>query len=125
MNLDVNLLPVVTILLEQGEAKMGKKQSYTSSMKILEAGFVACWNNIRDLVASAKLLKENGKHAPALSLTVLALEEIGKLIALDGLLLSTQGDEKSKLHKKVLRSHTDKLLSLEALLHKSREGFIL
>ena len=115
MNLDVNLSPGVKTLLEYEEASMGRKQSYTSSMDILEAGFVACWHNIRDLVASAKLLKEHGKHAPALSLSVLALEEIGKLIALDGLLLAIQGDDKSKLHRKVSRSHKEKLLSLELL----------
>lgn len=115
MNLDVNLLPGVKMLLEYEEASMGRKQSYTSSMDMLEAGFVACWQNIRDLVASAKLLKEHGQHAPALSLSVLALEEMGKLIALDGLLLAIQGDDKSKLHRKVSRSHKDKLLSLELL----------
>lgn len=115
MNLDVSLSLSVTTRLEHEEVRMGKKQSYTSSIDILEAGFVACWHNIRDLVASAELLKENGRHAPALSLSVLALEEMGKLIALDGLLLSTQGDEKSKMQRKVSRSHKDKLLSLELL----------
>lgn len=113
MKLDANLLPGVKTQVDCGEASMGKKQSYTSSMDVLEAGFIACWQNIRDLVASARLLKEHGKHAPALSLSVLALEEIGKLIALDGLLLAVQGDDKSKLQRKVSRSHKDKLLSLE------------
>lgn len=54
-------------------------------------------------------------HAPALSLSVLALEELGKLMALDGLLLARHEDAKSKHFKDASRSHEIKLKSISPL----------
>lgn len=95
--------------------KMAKKQSYSLTLNVVEAGFIACWQNVRDLVASAKLLNKKGYHAPSLSLSVLALEEIGKMVLLDGMLLAIQGDYKAKHLNQSSRSHRDKLLSLDIL----------
>lgn len=99
---------------------MGKRQSYSEGIDLVEEGFIACWKNIQDLVSSARILFDNEKHAPALSLAVLALEEMGKLISIDGLLLSVQGDDKSNTYRKSSRSHKDKLIGFEVfalLLH--------
>lgn len=47
---------------------------------------------------------------PALSLAVLALEELAKLHAIDGLLFAKKDDHKVEIFKKSLRSHSENLL---------------
>ena len=54
------------------------KRKYRNDLGFIEQGFRACWQNTQDLTNAAKHLLDNGLHAPALSLSVLALEEIGK-----------------------------------------------
>jgi AbiV family abortive infection protein len=52
---------------------------------------------------------------PALSLAALALEELAKLHAIDGLLFAKKDDHKVEIFKKALRSHSEKLAILERL----------
>lgn len=69
----------------------------------------ACCRNASELIASSKLLLDQQRHAPALALSVLAIEEVGKLCAADGLLLAKPDDFKSTAFKRSLRDHTMKL----------------
>lgn len=73
----------------------------------------ACWSNAVQLVESAKLVKAQGRNGLAVSLSVLALEEIGKLHIVDGLLFAKPGDERSALYEKGFRQHTVKLKVLD------------
>lgn len=88
------------------------KRRYHSNLGFIEQGFRACWQNAQDLIACAKSLNDAGMHAPALSLSVLALEELGKLMALDGLLFARHDDSRSKYFKDSSRSHETKLGSI-------------
>lgn len=73
----------------------------------------SCWQNAQDLVnASDKLLAADA-HAPALSLAALALEELAKLAAIDGLLYARPDDGKADLFKKATKSHAVKLAVFE------------
>ncbi len=47
--------------------------------KQIAAGMHLCYMNASALADEARLLKEHGHHARALSLTILALEELGKI----------------------------------------------
>lgn len=73
----------------------------------------ACWINAQSLSSEADAALKRGSHPLGLSLAVLALEEIGKLIAADGLLFAKPGDDRSRRFEKALRSHTLKLEVLD------------
>lgn len=60
-------------------------------------------------MTASQTLIDADLHAPALSLAVLALEELGKLCAIDGLLFARPDDGKSGVHLKAGRSHSLKL----------------
>jgi AbiV family abortive infection protein len=85
------------------------KRRYRNNLDFVEAGFRACWTNAKELVAASDELIHEGLHAPALSLAVLALEEIGKLCSVDGLLFARAGDGKSQRFDKSQRDHETKL----------------
>src|SRR5438552_10179215 len=76
-------------------ANDGIMRRYAKSLEFIQAGFIACLQNARDLVAASKILMDSGYHAPALSLSVLALEEIGKVIAIDGLLFTRPDSDRA------------------------------
>jgi hypothetical protein len=61
------------------------KRRYRNTLEFIQDGFRACWRNASDLVAASENLIDQGLHGPGLSLAVLALEELGKLCAIDGL----------------------------------------
>lgn len=63
--------------------------------------------------AAAKSLAEQGYHAQAASLAVLSLEEVGKMMLLDGLLFARTGDERYKRWKKGHLAHREKLDAVE------------
>src|SRR6266851_5564071 len=71
-------------------------RKYRNSLEFIERGFQACWHNAQDLVLASKKLIDGELHAPALSLAVLALEELAKLCAIDGLLFARHDDHKSE-----------------------------
>ncbi len=90
------------------------RRNYRISLDIVESGFLACWTNVQDLIKGAKILNHGKLHALALSTSVLALEEMGKLFCLDGLLYARAGDEKARTFEKSLKSHSLKLSALMA-----------
>ena len=88
---------------------MNGKRQYRSPLDFVQSGFSACLRNATDLVTASKVLIDANLHAPALSVAVLALEELGKLGAIDGLLFARPDDSKSKTHAKAGRYHPTKL----------------
>ena len=91
------------------------KRKYRNKLDFVEDAFRACWTNTNDLVASAKLLLDNGFHGLALSVSVLALEELGKIFCIDGLLFARSDDHKAEAYVRSLKSHATKLSSLTVL----------
>lgn len=89
------------------------RRNYRSSLGFFEDAFKACWVNAQDLIGASKLLFDAGHHAQSLSLSVLAIEELGKLYCVDGLLFARADDEKAQRFAKSLRSHATKLLAFE------------
>ena len=89
------------------------KRPYGTSLEFVESGFMACWQNAKELLSASQKLIDSGLHAPALSLSVLALEELGKFFAIDGLLYARQDDHKAAEFLKAGRSHSTKLILLE------------
>lgn len=92
-----------------------KKRKYRNKLEFVEDAFKACWKNTNDLITAAKLLLDKGLHGIALSTSVLALEELGKLFCIDGLLFARSDDHKAKTYAKSLKSHSTKLSSLSLL----------
>src|SRR5438105_12087331 len=91
------------------------KRPYRNNLEFVEEGFSACWKNSTDLVNAAKVLLDSGFHGHALSLSVLALEELGKLFCIDGLLFARGEDHKGEAYVKSLKSHSLKLSALSLL----------
>lgn len=91
------------------------RRHYRNSLDFVADAFRACWANAQDLVSEAKLLSDHGHKARALSLSVLALEELGKLFCADGLLYARPDDHRAKTFAKSLKSHTTKLSALDLL----------
>jgi len=94
-------------------SKQPSKGKYRNTLDFVESGFRACWRNAQDLVRASQKLIDSGLHAPALSLAVLALEELAKLYAIDGLLFARHNDHKAVTFAKSGQSHTTKLTILE------------
>ncbi len=82
---------------------------FSKGPEIIEGGVEACWKNCVALVASARQLFQAGQRAPALSLAVLALEETGKMILIDGLLFAQEVDDRTEGFRKSLRDHKYKV----------------
>jgi AbiV family abortive infection protein len=91
------------------------KPKYRNNLEFIEGAFEASWQNANDLIKSAKLLLDEELHGIALSISVLALEELGKLFCIDGLLFARSDDHKAETYAKSLKSHTTKLSSLTLL----------
>ncbi len=89
-------------------------EPYKSGLEFIGAGVEACWQNSDELIKFAKLIQSHGNCGLALSLAVLSMEEIGKLLLIDGLLFSKQNDEISALFENGYKSHKLKLKSLDA-----------
>jgi len=104
-------MPLQVNLGVRHHEKMAKR-NYRANLEFVESAFAACWRNAQDLVKGAKLLLDNDLHAQALSLSVLALEELGKLFCIDGLLYAHTGDDKADIFAKSLRNHAVKLDAL-------------
>jgi AbiV family abortive infection protein len=84
-------------------------------LAFVESGFKACWQSSRDLTSASQKLLDSDLHAPALSLSVLALEELGNLIAIDGLLFARQSDHEADAFRNAGRSQTARPTYLEVL----------
>lgn len=78
--------------------------------KQIAVGMHLCYMNARALADEARLLRENGRHARALSLTVLALEELGKIPLICNMILySADHAEAWRKFWKAFQSHQIKL----------------
>ena len=91
--------------------KENKKQKYIYALTCLEDGFLNIPIGIKDLVTASNILLEEKAFAPSLSLSVIALEECGKLFILDSLLFLR--DKRNNYFKKKSISHKDKLDALQ------------
>jgi AbiV family abortive infection protein len=94
-------------------ANYRKKAKYTHSLKFLKNGYLAIRDTVSQLVDSSTVLLESGAHSQAASLSVIALEECGKIFLLDSLLFSKPDDEYVKSFKKGSVSHRDKLMAVQ------------
>jgi AbiV family abortive infection protein len=97
--------------LIEGEVSLNKKQKYIYPLRHLEDGFFKIPLGIKDLIKASNILLEKKVYAPSLSLSVIALEECGKLFILDSLLFLR--DKKNNYYKKSSISHKDKLDALQ------------
>jgi len=97
------------------QGQTATKPKYRNKLEFVESAFEACWKNTNDLIAAAKLLLDKGLHGIALSTAVLALEELGKLFCIDGLLFARSDDYKAEAYAKSLKSHSVKLSALTLL----------
>lgn len=86
-----------------------KLPQFRSRLRAAEAtaGISCARSNAQRLVADAELLLANDRHASALALAVLAIEEAGKVSILRALVLA-RSDEEVKADWKEYRSHTSK-----------------
>lgn len=87
-------------------------KSYRAVPDSILAGVEGCWRNSFELLRGADLLLHGGRFPPALSLAVLALEEIGKMVHIDSLVFAKEGDERDEAFQRVFRSHPRKLEAL-------------
>lgn len=92
-----------------------KPRVYRNNLDFIKSAIRACRDSAKDLVSASKLLIDTGYHAQSLSLSVLALEELGKLFSVDGLLLAQPKDYKSEAFEKSLKSHAAKLTAVQLL----------
>ncbi len=91
------------------------RRKYENNLDFVETAFESCWRNANDLITSARLLLDHRLHGVALSTSVLALEELGKLYCIDGLLFARSDDHKVKAYAKSLRNHSTKLSAVTLL----------
>jgi AbiV family abortive infection protein len=94
---------------------MGRRRNYRNSLEFVESGFRSCWKNASELVAASHAIFKMGHHAPAMGLSILAIEELGKLCAISGLLSAKPDDKKSEYFKKSQRDHAVKLGKFQVL----------
>jgi AbiV family abortive infection protein len=94
-------------------ARPRDKRRYRNSLDQIEDGFRGCWQNAQDLVSASDVLMASELHAPALSLSVLALEELAKLMAIDGLLFCRSDDPHAETFTTATQRHEIKLSLLE------------
>ena len=73
-------------------------------------GMHLCFMNAKAMVDESRLLKENGHHARALSLIILALEELGKIpIMMNAIILKKDDYQAWKKFWKELQKHKIKI----------------
>ena len=86
---------------------------YSYSTDFVLDAFTKAYETAQTNSEAATTLKERGLLGPATSLAVLALEEVGKMVLLDGLLFARGGDERHRRFTKGHRTHITKLDALE------------
>ena len=75
--------------------------------------FTKAYESAHSNYEAASALSKIKQYSQSTSLAILALEEVGKMILVDGLLFAREGDERYKHHKKGHLSHKMKLDALE------------
>ena len=98
---------------------MTGNRKYSKSLSVIENGFAACLRNAIDLVGAAEKLSAENYHAPCLSMSVLALEEMGKMFFIDGLLLAKSEGAKVEDFGKSLKDHNLKLSAVPMISNLS------
>jgi AbiV family abortive infection protein len=86
---------------------------YSYSTDFVLDAFCKAYETAEANYRAAAALKEKGLWGPATSLAVLALEEVGKMCLIDGLLFARGGDERHRAFTKGHRMHAAKLDRLE------------
>ncbi len=86
---------------------------YSHNPDIILDAFTKAYESALSNYEAASILKEKGYFSQATSIAVLALEEVGKMMMLDGLLFARTGDERYKQYKSGHLSHRMKLDALE------------
>jgi len=89
------------------------KRNYRSNLLFIESGFRACWRNATDLLSATTVLLDARHFGVSLSVSVLAMEEIGKMMFIDGLLFARSGDHKDEGFRSGFRKHPWKLRFLD------------
>lgn len=102
----------ISVKVRCAQYKMTRR-NYRSNLDFVADAFRACLANSTQLVKASKILLDSGHHALCLSLSVLAIEELGKLFCVDGLLFARADDERAKTFAKSLKSHSTKLSAFE------------
>lgn len=113
MNINEGRVNSTLLLLNRQKYSVNrkKKQKYIYPLKYLEDGFLKIPLGIKDLIKASNILLKKKAYAPSLSLSVIALEECGKLFILDSLLFLR--DKENNYYKKSSISHKDKLDALQ------------
>jgi len=89
------------------------KRQYRNQVALIVSGVECAAKQASSLLQSADHLLLIAKdHSLALSIGVLALEEVGKALLIDGLLFAKAKDDKTEAFEKGHRKHTDKLAAL-------------
>jgi len=88
-------------------------KQFRNNLKFVRSGYEACWRNAGELRESAEILLEKNRFGLSVSVSVLSMEEIGKMFLIDGLLFSRAGDYKATAFSQGSNKHESKLLSLE------------
>jgi AbiV family abortive infection protein len=92
---------------------MRDRRKFRNTSQQVVAAVQACLQNALELQAAAEEQTAAGRPGLAVSLSVLALEELGKLIFADGLAFSQPGGERARLFEAALKSHKTKLQRLD------------
>ena len=90
-----------------------KKDMYSHDTKVVVNAFTKAYESALANYEAASALAELKHLSQATSLAILALEEVGKMMLIDGLLFARTGDERYKHYKRGHLSHWMKLDALE------------
>ncbi|MCH8206619.1 MAG: AbiV family abortive infection protein [Chloroflexi bacterium] len=82
---------------------------YSFDSEWVLSGFSKAYTSALSNYDAAVALADQNHHAQATSIAILALEEVGKMVLLDGLLFARTGDERYKRYKKGHLLHRTKL----------------
>ena len=91
------------------------KRKYRNGVSFVVDAIRECCKNALSLATDAQAVLDSGSHALALSIGVLALEELGKATMIDGLLLAKPGDYKTEMFEKGHRQHPVKLMRIPGI----------
>jgi AbiV family abortive infection protein len=91
------------------------KRKYRNGVTFVVQAVRECCKNALGLATESQAILDHGRHALALSIAVLSLEELGKATMIDGLLLAKAGDYKTKMFEKGHTDHPMKLIRILGL----------
>lgn len=83
--------------------------AFERTANYISSGVAQATRNAVALCKDAKLLLDAGSYPRCLSLSVLAIEEVGKIVIIDSLVFAAVGDERAKGYVDGFGKHRDKL----------------